>query len=298
MAQVAKLYELDLLHVHYAVPHSVSAFLAKQMVGGDLKIVTTLHGTDITVLGEDPTLHNIICFGMSQSDAVTAVSESLKQQTRELFSASLEIERIYNFVDQRIYHPRNVRYLRENYACPEEKLIIHISNFRAVKRPQDVIRVFDQIQKAIPARLLLVGQGSEWSAIHQLVQSLGLTDKVNFLGRQDDVSQFMSIADLLLLPSEKESFGLVALEAMACGVPTVGTRVGGIPEVVVHGETGFLSELGDVEDMAKQAIHILQDESKHKLFIQNGLHRVDQQFRADRIVDQYEALYKRVLGEK
>jgi L-malate glycosyltransferase len=298
MAQVAKLYELDLLHVHYAVPHSVSAFLAKQMVGEKLKVVTTLHGTDITVLGEDPTLHNIICFGMKQSDAVTAVSESLKQQTKELFSADQNIQRIYNFVDQRIYHPRNVRYLRDNYVCPSEKLIIHISNFRAVKRPQDVIRIFDQIQKSVPARLLLVGQGPEWSAIHQLVQSLNLTDKVNFLGRQDDVSQFMSIADLLLLPSAKESFGLVALEAMACGVPTVGARIGGIPEVVVHGETGFLAELGDVEEMAKHAINILQDESKHKLFVQNGLHRVDREFRADRIVDQYEILYKRVLGEK
>jgi N-acetyl-alpha-D-glucosaminyl L-malate synthase BshA len=298
MAQVAKLYELDLLHVHYAVPHAISAYLAKQMVGEHLKVVTTLHGTDITVLGDDPTLHNIICFGMKQSDAVTAVSESLKQQTQELFNPDLEIDRIYNFVDQRIYHPRNVRYLRDNYVCPDEKLIIHISNFREVKRPHDVIKVFDQIQKALPARLLLVGQGPEWSAIHELVRSLNLTDRVHFLGRQDDVSQFMSIADLLLLPSAKESFGLVALEAMACGVPTIGARIGGIPEVVIHGETGYLAELGDVNEMAKYAINILQNDSTHQLFVQNGLHRVDQEFRADRIVDQYEALYERVLGEK
>ncbi|WP_028775877.1 N-acetyl-alpha-D-glucosaminyl L-malate synthase BshA [Shimazuella kribbensis] len=298
MAQVAKLYELDLLHVHYAVPHAVSAFLAKQMVGDHLKVVTTLHGTDITVLGEDPTLHNIICFGMKQSDAVTAVSESLKKQTQELFRADQEIERIYNFVDQRTYHPRNVRYLRDNYVCPDEKLIIHISNFRAVKRPHDVIKVFDKIQKQIPARLLLVGQGPEWSSVHELVQSLHLHDKVNFLGRQDDVAQFMSIADLLVLPSAKESFGLVALEAMACGVPTVGANIGGIPEVVIHGETGYLAELGDVDNMANDAIKILKDDAMHQLFVQNGLHRVDQEFRADRIVDQYEALYKRVLGEK
>jgi N-acetyl-alpha-D-glucosaminyl L-malate synthase BshA len=235
---------------------------------------------------------------MKQSDAVTAVSESLKQQTQELFNPDLEIDRIYNFVDQRIYHPRNVRYLRDNYVCPDEKLIIHISNFREVKRPHDVIKVFDQIQKALPARLLLVGQGPEWSAIHELVRSLNLTDRVHFLGRQDDVSQFMSIADLLLLPSAKESFGLVALEAMACGVPTIGARIGGIPEVVIHGETGYLAELGDVNEMAKYAINILQNDSTHQLFVQNGLHRVDQEFRADRIVDQYEALYERVLGEK
>jgi N-acetyl-alpha-D-glucosaminyl L-malate synthase BshA len=298
MAQVAKLYKLDLLHVHYAIPHAVSAFLAKQMVGDHLKVVTTLHGTDITVLGEDQTLHNIICFGMNKSDAVTAVSESLKAQTHELFHPGIPIERIYNFVDQRIYHPRDVCNLRDNYVCSEEKLIIHVSNFRAVKRPQDVIKIFDKIQQVLPARLLLVGQGPEWSAVHSFVEALGIQEKVTFLGRQDDVSQFMSVADLLLLPSVKESFGLVALEAMACGVPTVGTRSGGIPEVVVHGETGYLAEIGDVTKMAELAISLLQNETTRQNFIQNGLYRVDQEFNADKIVSQYEALYERVLGVK
>jgi L-malate glycosyltransferase len=298
MAQVAKLYKLDLLHVHYAIPHALSAFLAKKMVGDHLKVVTTLHGTDISVLGEDQTLHNIICFGMHESDAVTAVSESLKEQTYKLFHPGIPIERIYNFVDQRIYFPHNVRHLRDAYVNSEEKLIIHISNFRAVKRPQDVIKVFDQIQRVLPARLLLVGQGPEWSGIHELVSSLGLSEQVTFLGRQDDVSQFMSIADLCLMPSAKESFGLVALEAMACGVPTVGTRIGGVPEVVVHGETGYLAELGDVDQMAEHAIRLLQDEPIRQTFIQNGLHRVDKEFNADKIVSQYEALYERVLGDK
>lgn len=297
MAQVATLYELDLIHVHYAVPHAVSAYLAKQMVGEQLKVITTLHGTDITVLGEDPTLHNIICFGMKQSDAVTAVSQSLKQQTRELFQKEQPIDVIYNFVDQRVYYPHNTGYLRENYAQPHEKLLIHISNFRPVKRTHDVIRIFDMVQRELPAKLLLVGQGPEWSSVLDLVQSLGLTDKIHFLGRQDDIAQFMSIADLFVLPSAKESFGLVALEAMACGVPTVGSRIGGVPEVVIDGETGFLAELGDVETMASHAIQILRDNELHRRFVQNGLHRVDKVFHAGQIVDQYEALYKRVLGE-
>jgi N-acetyl-alpha-D-glucosaminyl L-malate synthase BshA len=297
MAQVAELYNLDLIHVHYAVPHAISAYIAKQMVGEKLKVITTLHGTDITVLGEDPTLHNVICFGMQQSDAVTAVSYSLKQQTTELFHKEQPIDVIYNFVDQRVYYPRNTGFLRENYAQPNEKLLIHISNFRPVKRTQDVIRIFDIVQRKLPAKLLLVGQGPEWSNVFDFVQSLGLTEKVHFLGRQDDIAQFMSIADLFVLPSAKESFGLVALEAMACGVPTVGSRIGGIPEVVIDGETGFLAELGDVETMASQAIRILRDNELHRRFVQNGLHRVDKVFQADQIVDQYEALYTRVLGE-
>lgn len=296
MAQVAKLYKLDLLHVHYAIPHAVSAFLAKQMVGDRLKVITTLHGTDITVLGEDPTLHNIICFGMRKSDAVTAVSDSLKKQTYELFDPRIPIERIYNFVDERIYYPRNLQILRENYARPDEKVIIHISNFRAVKRTQDVIKVFEQVQQSIPARLLLVGQGPEWSATNDYVRALGLSEKVTFLGQQDNVAQFMSIADLLLLPSAKESFGLVALEAMACGVPTIGTRIGGIPEVVIHGETGYLAELGDVSQMARDSVYLLSNEQVRQRFIQKGLQLIEDEFSAKKIIQQYENLYERVLG--
>ncbi|MFC4078058.1 N-acetyl-alpha-D-glucosaminyl L-malate synthase BshA [Salinithrix halophila] len=298
MAQVAKLHQLDLIHVHYAVPHAICAYLAKEMVDDSFKVVTTLHGTDITVLGEDPSLRDIICFGINQSDAVTAVSDDLIRQTKEMLCIDRPLERIYNFVDQRVYSPRDISDIREQCARPEEKILLHISNFRPVKRVPDVIRIFDQVQKKVPAKLLLVGEGPEWSLAVEMAQERGLTDKITFMGKQDEVARLISLADLLLLPSAKESFGLVALEAMACGVPTVGSNAGGLPEVVADGETGFLSGIGEVEAMADHAIRLLSDPDLYRRFSEMGLERARDRFCAEKIADQYEDLYQRVIDGK
>ncbi|TCS93365.1 N-acetyl-alpha-D-glucosaminyl L-malate synthase BshA [Hazenella coriacea] len=295
MAQVAKAYQLDLLHVHYAIPHAIAAVLAKQMVGDHLKVVTTLHGTDITVLGEDPSLKDIISYGIQHSDAVTAVSDDLVRQTLASFPVYRSIYRIYNFVDTRVYYPRNVTEIRNKYADDHEKILLHISNFRPVKRPNDMIDIFYQVQKQIPARLLLVGEGPEMPNIMKKARELGLMNKVCFLGKQDEVAPLMSLADLLILPSEKESFGLVALEAMACGVPTIGSDAGGLPEVVVHGQTGFLTEIGNVEQMSKDALSLLLDESLYLEFSQAGMDRARTCFSGEAIVKQYEELYQQVL---
>jgi len=295
MAQVAKMVNLDLLHVHYAVPHAIAAVLAKQMVGDHLKVVTTLHGTDITVLGEDPSLRDIICLGIQNSDAVTAVSDHLVRQTEELFCVTKKVERIYNFVDTRVYYPREVSELRRSCTDAEAKLLLHISNFRPVKRPLDVIEVFSRVEKEMPARLFLVGEGPEMPKVMEEVERYQLRDKVMFLGKQDEVSQLISMADVLLLPSEKESFGLVALEAMACGVPTVASNAGGIPEVVEHGETGFLAEIGDVEKMAEYTLRLLKDDKLHQQFSEAGLKRVRKHFCGQSIVSQYEEVYQRVI---
>ncbi|WP_044640190.1 N-acetyl-alpha-D-glucosaminyl L-malate synthase BshA [Risungbinella massiliensis] len=297
MAQVAIDHKLDLLHVHYAVPHAVAAVLAKQMVGDHLKVVTTLHGTDITVLGEDPTLKGIIKFGLEKSDMVTAVSDSLIQQTYDMFHVKVPIERIYNFVDERVYYPRDVQSIRRQYVSDEEKILLHISNFRPVKRPKDVVDIFHRVQEKVPSHLLLVGEGPELMNIHQQVIDLGIQDRVHFLGKQNEVAQLISLADLLLLPSEKESFGLVALEAMACGVPTVGSATGGVPELVKQGETGYLANVGDVPAMAESAIDILSHPHLHEKMVSNGLERASKHFSGSAITKQYEALYQRLLQQ-
>lgn len=298
MAQVAQTYQLDLLHVHYAVPHAIAAVLAKQMVGDHLKVVTTLHGTDITVLGEDPVLKDIIKFGIEKSDCVTAVSDNLAEQTLETFQVNVPIHRIHNFVDQRVYYPRDMSEVRSKLCCPEKKILLHISNFRPVKRTEDVIRIFARVQEKIPSRLLLVGEGPDSHRVHDLVNSYGLSDLVSFLGKQDEVAQVHSLADVLLLPSEKESFGLVALEAMACGVPTIGTRTGGMPEVVEHGVTGYLSKIGDVEDMANNTVRLLSDPVMYQSFVQNGMDRVQKYFSGETITKIYEDLYQQVINHK
>lgn len=296
MAQVAKMQQLDLLHVHYAVPHAVCAYLAKQMNGNGFKTVTTLHGTDITVLAQDESLKDLIRLAIHQSDAVTAVSNDLINETRQLLDITTPIDLTYNFVDKRVYYPREAASLRSDYAAPHEKILMHISNFRPVKRVGDVIDIFARVSEKVPSKLLLVGEGPELSKIQCKIRQLGLEDRVNFLGKQEDVAQVISMADLLLLPSEKESFGLVALEAMACGVPTIGSNAGGIPELVTHGETGFLSPIGDVEDMAKNAERLLLDEKLHEQFKQACIFRARNEFCNDLITTQYEHIYYRVLG--
>jgi len=296
MAQVAKMQQLDLLHVHYAVPHAVCAYLAKQMVGNGLKTVTTLHGTDITVLAQDESLKDLIRLAIHQSDAVTAVSNDLIQETRNLLDILTPIDLTYNFVDKRVYYPREAASLRADFAAPDEKILMHISNFRPVKRVSDVVDIFERVSKRVKSKLLLVGEGPELTKIQCKIKNMGLEDRVHFLGKQEDVAQVISMADVLLLPSEKESFGLVSLEAMACGVPTVGSNAGGIPELVTNGVTGFLSNVGDVEEMAENAVRLLTDEGLHAKFKEACLHRARHDFCNDSITEQYESIYYRVLG--
>ncbi|SFK91167.1 N-acetyl-alpha-D-glucosaminyl L-malate synthase BshA [Paenibacillus sp. 1_12] len=296
LAQVAQLEGLDLLHVHYAIPHAVCALLAKQMVGNQLKVVTTLHGTDITVLAQDESLSDLIRFAINQSDAVTAVSQDLIDETRKLLSIDKPIDLAYNFVDKRVYYPREVTALRKEFAQPDEKILIHISNFRPVKRVTDVVEIFNQVSKDVPSRLLFVGEGPELSKVLCRVKELGLLDRVTFCGKQDDVAQLLSLSDVMLLPSEKESFGLVALEAMACGVPTVASNTGGIPELIVHGESGFLADIGDIDQMAQYTKQLLTDTALYEKVTEACLYRARYTFCNDLITQQYEEMYYRVLG--
>ncbi|OGX61777.1 MAG: N-acetyl-alpha-D-glucosaminyl L-malate synthase BshA [Paenibacillus sp. RIFOXYA1_FULL_44_5] len=298
LAQVAQFQGLDILHVHYALPHAICAFLAKEMVGSHLKVVTTLHGTDITILAQDESLKDLIRLGINKSDAITAVSEDLIKETKKYLSIVKPIDMVYNFVDKRVYYPMDVDKLRCEFAEKEEKVVIHISNFRPVKRVTDVIDIFDKINDQVKSRLLLVGEGPDLSKIMTKVKDMGLSERVCFCGKQDDVAQIVSMADLMILPSEKESFGLVALEAMACGVPTVGSVAGGIPELITHGETGYLAQIGDVEQMAQYAITLLQDDELHERFSKACIERARTVFCDQIIVKQYEDIYFRVLDEQ
>jgi L-malate glycosyltransferase len=299
MAEVARREKLDILHVHYAVPHAICAYLAKQMVGESLKIVTTLHGTDITVLGYDPSLSEIIRFGIESSDAVTAVSENLISQTTDLLKVNKKIQRVYNFVDESVYYRRDVPNLKEEYGIhPDEKVIIHISNFRAVKRVQDVINVFHKVREKMPSKLLLVGDGPEFSVVSNQVRDLGLSDDVLFLGKQDNVAELLSISDLKLLLSQKESFGLVLLEAMACGVPVIGTNIGGIPEVIVDGKTGYICEMGDIETISEKAITILSNPSLLEAMRIQSINHVYNNFKSEIILQDYLAVYESLIKRK
>ncbi|MCM3341292.1 N-acetyl-alpha-D-glucosaminyl L-malate synthase BshA [Paenibacillus sp. MER TA 81-3] len=298
MAQVANLQQLDLLHVHYAVPHAVCAYLAKQMAHPDLKVVTTLHGTDITVLAQDESLKDMIRFAINKSDAVTAVSKDLIRETRELLDIKRPIDLTYNFVDKRVYYPRDCSQLRSEFAYPFEKIMMHISNFRPVKRVSDVVDVFARVQEKVASRLVFVGEGPDMPKVQCKIREMGLEDRVHFLGKQDEIAQVISLADCLLLPSEKESFGLVALEAMACGVPTIGSEAGGIPELVTHGETGFLAPIGETETMAEYAIQLLSQPMLAQKMREACLHRARHVFCNDLIAREYEKIYYRVLGKE
>jgi L-malate glycosyltransferase len=297
MAEVANREKLDLLHVHYAIPHAVCAILAKQMCDREIKIVTTLHGTDITVLGYDPSLTDAIKFGIEKSDAVTAVSKALVDQTYELINPDKQIKTVYNFIDDRIYQKSDAHALKAEFEIKEdEKVIIHVSNFRPVKRVQDVVKSFAKIASVMPAKLLLVGDGPEMTIICKLVRKLGLDSQVIFLGKQESLEELYSISDLMLLLSEKESFGLVALEAMACGVPCVGTNVGGLPEVINHGVNGFICEVGNIEEISSKALAILNDKNIHKQFSNHSIETAKTKFNADQIVEQYEQIYFNLLN--
>jgi N-acetyl-alpha-D-glucosaminyl L-malate synthase BshA len=288
--------DLELIHAHYAIPHAASAYMAKQILDSRrIKTITTLHGTDITLVGADQSFHRIIKFTIEKSDGVTAVSEYLKQRTIEEFDIQREIRVIYNFVDTQRSAPEHVDCTRETYAPKGEKILMHASNFRPVKRVGDVVRIFVKVQERMPAKLILIGDGPERIFIQQLVKELKLGDHVYFLGEQDHLEPLFFCADLFLLPSEQESFGLTALEAMACGVPVICAETGGLPEVISHGETGFLFPIGEIRKMAENAVDLLRNPERHELFRNQARRRASQCFNADQIIPQYEAYYEEII---
>jgi N-acetyl-alpha-D-glucosaminyl L-malate synthase BshA len=297
MAEVTQSENLDLLHCHYAIPHSVSAFLAKSMLfPKKLPVVTTLHGTDITLVGADRSYLPITRFSIEQSDGVTAVSSFLRDATYKTFAVNNEIEVIYNFVNCTNYSPVSHGELHHHFAPKDEKILIHLSNFRAVKRPTDVVEIFVRVNKEMPSVLLMVGDGPERSNSEWLTHHLGVEHRVHFLGKRDDTEELLAAADLLLLPSDTESFGLVALEAMACAVPVVVSRVGGLPEVVTDGEEGYLVEPRNIEVMAGRACEILASDTLRKEMGRKGRQTAMSRFCSTKIIPLYEKFYSRILA--
>jgi len=300
MAEVAEFYSLDLLHVHYAIPHSVSALLARQMLaarGKRLPFITTLHGTDITLIGLDRSYLPITRFAIEQSDGVTAISSYLKDRTYEAFEITSEIEVVRNFVncDYYVRNPEQVERMRPQYARPHEKLLVHLSNFRRVKRVLDVVAIFARVAEKIPSRLMLIGDGPDRSEAEWLAAHLGVQDRVHFLGKQEAVNELLPLADLMLMPSEMESFGLAALEAMACRVPSISTRVGGVPELITDGLDGLLFNVGDVAAMSDAAIALLSDPARLQAMSDAARKTAQDHFCSSRIIPLYENYYQRVL---
>jgi N-acetyl-alpha-D-glucosaminyl L-malate synthase BshA len=296
MIEVANFEKLDLLHVHYAVPHATSAYIAKKVITNpDFRVITTLHGTDITLVGLEPSFLPVVKFSIEKSDGVTAVSRHLKEKTKTNYGIEKEIQVINNFIDPDEYRRLPDPGAKNRLAPNGEKIMIHVSNFRAVKRVADVISTFDIVRKKIPSMLLLVGDGPDRSSCENLARDLGIHHLVKFLGKQSDLVEILSCADLFLMPSQSESFGLSALEAMACEVPVISSSVGGLPELVLHNLTGFIAEIGDVERMAKYAIDLLTNEGKRQKFAQEGRKRAVEVFHVNKIVDEYERYYQEVL---
>lgn len=297
MVSVVRNERLDLLHVHYAIPHASAAYLAKQILKTeniDIPVVTTLHGTDITLVGKDASYEPVVTFSINQSDGVTAVSQDLRKETYESFRVAKEIEVIPNFIDLEKFRKQKKDHFKRAICPRGEALIVHISNFRKVKRIGDVIRIFYNLQSRLPARLLMIGDGPERSAAEAQCRDLGITNEVRFLGKLEAVEEVLSVADLFLLPSEKESFGLSALEAMACEVPVVSSNTGGIPELNVQGVTGFLSDVGDVDSMTRHALFIL-DKANLPTFKANALKRA-KEFDISNVLPRYEAFYSAILA--
>jgi len=296
MVSVAMNEKLDLLHVHYAIPHASAAYMAKQILktqGIVMPVVTTLHGTDITLVGKDASYEPVVTFSINQSDGVTAVSEDLKRETFEHFKITNEIEVIPNFIDLAKFKKQKKDHFKRA-ICPEgEMLVVHTSNFRKVKRIGDVIKVFYNIQKEIPAKLLMIGDGPERVGAEQQCRDLGICDNIRFLGKLEAVEEVLSVADLFLMPSEKESFGLAALEAMACEVPVISSNTGGIPELNIQGVTGFMSNVGDTEDMTRKALFVLDKKNLPK-FKENALNRA-KEFDISRILPRYEDYYVKII---
>jgi L-malate glycosyltransferase len=303
VVQVAREFDLDLVHAHYAVPHATAAFLAREVLRsrGESrvpKVVTTLHGTDITLIGNDPSYSQIVSFSIEASDAVTAVSESLRRATRNELGIERELAVIPNFLDCAVHRRLPTEDLRRRFDAGDEgtRIVIHVSNFRPVKRVTEVVRIFDRIQQRVPSRLLLVGDGPELSAAHRTAHELGIAALVHSAGAQQDVLPLLSIADVFLLPSAQESFGLAALEAMACEVPVVASNVGGLPEVIEHGVSGFLHPPDDLDGMAASAIAVLTDADRHRAIAEAACRRVHEHFCEERVVPMYVSLYRDVLA--
>ncbi|CAM1347737.1 N-acetyl-alpha-D-glucosaminyl L-malate synthase BshA [Tenacibaculum crassostreae] len=295
MVEVVEKHELEVLHVHYAIPHAYAAYMAKKMLedkGINIKVVTTLHGTDITLVGSHPTYKTAVEFSINKSDEVTAVSNSLKKDTLRLFNIEKEIKVVYNFIDGEKYdkaHEGECK--RAALAAPNERIVTHISNFRLVKRTDDVIRIFNKVQKEIPSKLLMVGDGPERLKAENLAKELQIEDKVLFMGNSTEVAKILCYTDVFLLPSETESFGLAALEAMAASTPVISTNTGGLPEVNIEGKTGFLSNLGDIDEMANNAINILKDDAILNQFKENAKEHI-KSFSLENILPVYEDIYK------
>ncbi len=297
LVDVVKFEKLDLLHVHYAIPHASAAYMAQQILktqGINIPFITTLHGTDITLVGKDPSFEPVITFSINHSNIVTAVSENLKKDTLELFNINKEIEVIPNFICLEDYKQKNNQKYKDRIAKNNEKVITHISNFRKVKRIQDVIKSFKIINESIPSKLVLVGDGPERAKMERLSRELNISSDVNFLGNLKSTKEVLNISDLFMLPSSSESFGLAALEALACGVPVIATNKGGIPEVVEHGKSGYLSKVGDFKDMSKNALSILNDEKNHLEFKNNAIDSA-KKFDIHKILPLYEEIYKKSL---
>jgi N-acetyl-alpha-D-glucosaminyl L-malate synthase BshA len=298
LVDVVRFEKLDLLHVHYAIPHASAAFMAKQILatfGIHIPVVTTLHGTDITLVGKDPTYKPVVTFSINQSDGVTAVSENLKEDTYKHFEVNKDIKVIPNFIDLERFNLKAKDHFKVAIAPNNERVIVHTSNFRKVKRTQDVVHIFEKIQKVIPSKLLMVGDGPERVYCEQLCRDLEICDNVRFLGKQDAVEEILSVADLFIMPSESESFGLAALEAMACKVPVITSDAGGLPELNINGITGFMDKVGDIEAMAAHSIFILEDDKKLATFKEGALNRA-KEFELSLIVPIYEQYYKDVMA--
>jgi N-acetyl-alpha-D-glucosaminyl L-malate synthase BshA len=299
MVDVINNHQLDLLHVHYAIPHASAAYLAKKIVeaqsGRYIPVITTLHGTDITLVGRDKTFAPVVAFSINQSDAITAVSQNLRDETYRTFPIEKEINVIHNFVDTHRFHKKPIDAFRKVIAPNGERILMHASNFRKIKRVQDIVRIFDIVHKKIPSKLLFVGDGPERSEAESLCRELDLSDSTRFVGKQEQMEEILAVADLFLLTSEYESFGLAALEAMAAGVPVVSTNAGGLPEIALQGETGFLDDVGDIQGMSEHAIRILGDDETLKKFKASALKQA-KNFDIHHIVPQYEALYNRFLS--
>jgi len=298
ISEVAEEYDIDLWHAHYAIPNAAAAIFAREMMPEEKRfnVVTTLHGTDITLVGNDPSFFRITKFAMERSCVVTAVSKWLSEETEREFDLSCPIRTIYNFYDPRKFNGSTVK--RCEFAEGPEKIIMHISNFRPVKRVTDVVRVFKKVLEKIDARLIMVGEGPEKMAAMGVAKQLGISDRIRYLGNYENIESIIACADLIFQPSEHESFGLVPLEAMACGVPVLGTNSGGVVEVVEHGVCGFLSEVGDIEAMAAAAIEILSNDEMAAEMGRKGKERAQALFNRDDIISQYEALYEEVLESR
>ena len=296
MVDVVLFEKLDLLHVHYAIPHASAAYMARQILqtkGYHIPIITTLHGTDITLVGKDPSYEPVVTFSINESDGITAVSENLKQDTYDHFDIKKDIRVIPNFIDFSRFSKQKKDHFKKAICPEDEKLLVHTSNFRKVKRVEDVVKVFYNVRKKMPAKLLLVGDGPERIRIENLCRELGTCEDIRFLGKLDAVEEVLSVSDLFIMPSEKESFGLAALEAMACEVPVLSSNTGGLPELNVHGYSGYLSNVGDVDQMTEYALQILQDD-KLPTFKKNALDRA-KQFELSNILPEYENFYNEII---